>query len=125
MNYVIECGVTWMPPFTPPTTESMGAMSTRTVLSSILNPKFGAGRACNQAPASLLLNASSLARNLACGALIVKAWAVAQTLEQSHIFWQWATGSGGGGLSGPQAEWNICYPAYDGSQQVIIGSELM
>ena len=42
-------------------------------------------------------------RDLASGASLVRASAVAQTLGRSHRFWRWAAGSGGGGLSCPCA----------------------
>ena len=80
---------------------SLRPTATRTVSSSIRNPRLGTGKACNQAPASLLLAARSLARDLASGASLVKAWAVAHTLGESHNFWRWATGSGGSGLLCP------------------------
>ena len=63
---------------------SLSSNATRVVLSLSWNPRLG--RACSQAPDSLLHVASSLAWDLASGALSNKAWDVAQTLGKSHAF---------------------------------------
>ena len=59
---------------------SLRPTATRVVSSSSHSPKLGTGRACSQAPDSLLQTARSLTRDLASGALSVRAWDVAQTL---------------------------------------------
>ena len=69
-----------------PWVASLSPNATWVVSSSSRSPRLGTGRACSQAPDSLLHAVSILARELASDALSIKAWDVAQTLGKSHAF---------------------------------------
>ena len=63
---------------------SLRPTATRVVSSSIRSPRADTGRAFNHAPVSFLLTARRRARDLASGALSIKAWTEALTLGESH-----------------------------------------